>query len=281
MDAFFKQLETKEKFKIKAAHPLFGGSINKVYRIDTTEGERVIKTNNAHQFPGMFKAEREGLDTLRKTQSIGIPKVYTDDQIEGVAYLIMEYLPKGNETRVFWNTFAHKLAQLHQNTHSHFGFKNSNYIGSLKQENKFETTAGGFYVQQRIKPQIELAERNGYTFKHKEDTLNNIKNAIPNEPPALIHGDLWSGNYLASENDMPYLIDPAVSYGSREMDIAMMQLFGGFPKAVFLKYNEIFPLEKHYESRTELWQLYYLLVHLNLFGSGYLNQVTQILKKYT
>ena len=107
-----------------------------------------------------------------------------------------------------------------------------------------------------------------------------ISEEIPNEPPSLIHGDLWNGNYLVSEAGKPVLIDPAAAFAPREMDIAMMHLFGGFSTTLFQAYQEIHPMEKNWEDRISLWQLYYMLVHLNLFGSGYLKQVEAILAKY-
>lgn len=280
MDPFFKQLQEKENLEIKQVTPLFGGSINNVYLLDTSKDKRVIKVNNAQQFPRMFEAEKEGLNALRNTNSIGIPKVFASGQIGDMAYLLMEYIPKGQESKSFWNQFAQELSELHQNTQPNFGLKHSNYIGSLKQENNTEATTGEFYIHQRIKPQVELAEKNGFQFKNKERLFTNISAEIPDERSALIHGDLWSGNYLVSENGKPYLIDPAVSYGPREMDLSMMKLFGGFPDEVFSIYNEVFPLKDGFESRIQLWQLYYLLVHLNLFGGGYLSQVKSIMDTY-
>lgn len=280
MESFLKKLEKTENLKINSTQPLFGGSINEVLLIETQVGKRVIKINNAHQYPKMFDAEYAGLKTLRATNSIAIPEVFVAGQIENTAYLILEYIPKGNETASFWERFAQELAALHQNTHSHFGFNDSNYIGSLHQENGHESSAADFYIQQRIQPQMELAEKKGYSFKNKANIFSNIATEIPDENPALIHGDLWSGNYLVSDENTPYLIDPAVSYGPREMDLSMMHLFGGFPSEVFAMYNEVFPLQSGFESRIQLWQLYYLLVHLNLFGGGYLNQVQGILKDY-
>lgn len=281
MDSFFKQLQEIEPFQIKQVTSLFGGSINKVYLLDTSTGRKVIKVNNARQFPRMFKAEKEGLEALKFTTSIGIPEVLALGQIEDAAYLLLEYIPEGQKSSTTWEQFAHELASLHRNTSCQFGFQHSNYIGSLKQENNKEATAADFYIQQRIKPQINLAEKNGFIFKDKEIIFSKLSMAIPEEKPALIHGDLWNGNFLISQEGKPYLIDPAVSYGPREMDLAMMKLFGGFPDEVFSLYNEIFPLENGFKSRIQLWQLYYLIVHLNLFGSGYLNQVREILKTYS
>ncbi|HET8753258.1 MAG TPA: fructosamine kinase family protein, partial [Salinimicrobium sp.] len=121
----------------------------------------------------------------------------------------------------------------------------------------------------------------GFSFQNLDRIFKNISSEIPEEPPALIHGDLWSGNYLVNEKGLPCLIDPAVSFAPREMDLAMMKLFGGFPENVFNIYSEIFPVQPKFESRISLWQLYYLLVHLNIFGSSYLPSVTGILQRFS
>ena len=130
-------------------------------------------------------------------------------------------------------------------------------------------------------PQLRMAVDSGYSFSGLEKALRHIAESIPKESPSLIHGDLWGGNYLVSKHGNPVLIDPAVAYAPREMDLGMMKLFGGFSSEVFTLYNEIFPLTKGWEERIPLWQLYYLLVHLNLFGSGYLSRVRDILGRYT
>ena len=126
-----------------------------------------------------------------------------------------------------------------------------------------------------------MASENGFQFKKLTSFYKTISKIIPNEAPSLIHGDLWSGNYMVSKKSQAVLIDPAVAFAPREMDIAMMKLFGGFSEELIINYNSIFPLEKGWEDRVSLWQLYYLLVHLNLFGSSYLPKVKSIINKYS
>ena len=126
-----------------------------------------------------------------------------------------------------------------------------------------------------------MASKRGFSFKNLEQFYRNISEEIPEEAPALIHGDLWSGNFITNEEGLPCLIDPAVGYAPREMDLAMMKLFGGFPEQVFEEYDEIFPLEKGFQERIPIWQLYYLLVHLNIFGSSYKPSVAQIVKRFS
>lgn len=230
----------------------------------------------------MFEAEAKGLQLLKNTNTFKIPEVISYGETEKHSYLLLEYINTGTKNSNFNNTFGIKLAAMHQNTASHFGLDHDNYIGSLPQNNDGNLThSAEFYIKKRLNPQWHLATQNGFAFKNIDAFFKNIQNVISDEPPALIHGDLWNGNYLIDTHGNPCLIDPAVSFASREMDLAMMQLFGGFSDEIFCAYNESFPLEKNWKTRTDLWQLYYLLVHLNLFGSGYYNQVNTIIKKYS
>ncbi|HER40768.1 MAG TPA: fructosamine kinase, partial [Salinimicrobium catena] len=162
-----------------------------------------------------------------------------------------------------------------------FGFHAPNYIGSLPQYNHHHDSAADFYIQERLEPQFRMALDAGYAFHGLEKIFQVFSEMIPKEAPALIHGDLWSGNYISNEQGLPCLIDPAVSYGPREMDLAMMKLFGGFPEEVFDQYDSLFPVEPGFKDRIEMWQLYYLLVHLNIFGSSYLGQVKNILTRFS
>lgn len=280
MDNILREIAEQNNLELFGTEVLFGGDINMVYRLETDKGEFVVKCNDAQAFPGMFEAEHRGLELLRDSNSFIVPKVTTHNQVDDTAYLLMEYLPSGNKTDVFWRSFGEKLAQLHKTTSSTFGLDHDNYIGSLEQYNGAYNSAAEFYILQRLEPQFSLAEDNGFFFSRLEAFYTRISSEIPEEPSALVHGDLWNGNYMVSSNGSPVLIDPAVAFASREMDLAMMQLFGGFPAEVFEIYNENFPLEYDWEDRVSLWQLYYLLVHLNLFGAGYLRQVEAVLRKY-
>lgn len=241
----------------------------------------VIKINEANKFPGMFEAEKIGLETLKNSKTIDVPKVFSYGNFQDTAYLLLEYKSEGKQHPKFWKYFAEDLAALHKTTNKYFGFSSSNYIGSLPQYNEKSTSADQFYINQRLKPQLKMALDNGFSFENLEVVFKNISEEIPDEKPSLIHGDLWNGNYLVNQEGKPCLIDPAVCFAPREMDLAMMQLFGGFPEKVFVQYAEIFPLQPGFKKRVHLWQLYYLLVHLNIFGSGYLPSAQNILKTYS
>ena len=260
---------------------LSDSSINTVMVLETKTLPVVVKINDNHHFPQLFKKEVQGLEILRESKSFYIPKVLAQGNINSTTFLLMQYIPSKAPDLDFWEIFGFSLARLHANTAESFGHKNSNYIGRLKQNNALENSAIDFYINQRLEPQFKLANQKGYVFNTIDTLYKNMSEIIPEESPALIHGDLWNGNFICNAQGLPALIDPAVAYAPREMDLAMMHLFGGFPKEVFEIYHENFPLLPNWKERLPLWQLYYLLVHLNLFGSSYLQQVKTIIKSYS
>lgn len=280
MKNLLERIADENDYTLNGARALAGGDINTVFLLNTGNRDLVIKINDAEKFPKMFEAEAKGLELLRASQSFIIPKVFRVGACGEYSYLLMQYLSPGKQMPDFWLEFAKNLAKLHYSTNSNYGLDHDNYIGSLPQKNIFTKSASQFYIEQRLQPQFEIALKRGFKFDNLENFYKNIANEIPEEKPSLIHGDLWSGNYLTTINGKPALIDPAVSFGPREMDIAMMQLFGGFSEEVYDSYNSIFPLELGWESRVSLWQLYYLLVHLNIFGRGYIESVEAIILKF-
>lgn len=267
--------------QLKDISALTGGDINEVFLLESRNDKFVVKLNDSARFPGMFEAEKSGLEELLASSVIDVPKPLKTGQAASQSYLILEYKSSAPKASDFWEKFGEQLAQLHQETSEKFGFKEDNYIGSLPQYNNQKNSAAEFFIEMRLKPQIEMAEENGFNLNVKTSFYRNCHDIIPSEPPALIHGDLWNGNYLVNAQGNACLIDPAVSYAPREMDLGMMKLFGGFNETLFHTYNEIYPLQKDWEERIPLWQLYYLLVHLNIFGAGYRSQVTSILQKFS
>ncbi|MCB7482490.1 fructosamine kinase family protein [Christiangramia sediminis] len=260
---------------------LTGGDINDVFLLNCAAEKFVVKINNNKRFPGMFEAEEAGLKELAASGVIDVPEALKTGHAGSQSYLILEYKEPALKASNFWEVFGEHLAALHQQTSDSFGFKNDNYIGSLPQYNDRKKSSAEFYIEMRIKPQIKMAEEKGFQLNVSENFYKNCENMIPSEPPALIHGDLWNGNYLVNSAGMPCLIDPAVAYAPREMDLGMMKLFGGFDEIMFQTYNEIYPLQGNWQERTPLWQLYYLLVHLNIFGAGYRSQVSSIIGKFS
>jgi fructosamine-3-kinase len=267
------------------SHPISGGDINAVYRIiNERNQESVIKINSSRSFPKMLEKEAQGLDELRKNATLHIPKVHGFGEIEELQYLILEQIEEGEIDANFWEKFGEGLATQHQITAPTFGFISDNYIGSLTQSNKSQSTWSDFTVIERFMPQVKLARDTGKInlteAKKIERIYPEINNIWPKEKPALLHGDLWAGNYLKGKANKPFLIDPAVYYGHREMDLGMMHLFGGFDVHLFDIYHNHYPLEQGWQDRIKYNQLYPLLVHLNLFGRSYLNQVIEIVKQF-
>ncbi|MEO9533691.1 MAG: fructosamine kinase family protein [Crocinitomicaceae bacterium] len=260
---------------------LIGGDINDVFKISKASSTTVLKVNRKDDFPNMFEKEANGLAILNET--FKTPNVIQTGSHDNWQYLELEFLPEKTKKEDYWTVFAEKLSKTHQKTSKRFGFNENNFMGSLVQVNDTKSTWAEFLIDCRLNPMIEMAvnagEVNYVEAKIIEKFYNRIVEIYPEEQPALLHGDLWGGNYLSS-TEGPVLIDPAVYYGHREMDLAMMQLFGGFDAEVFEVYNELFPLENEWRDRVEYNQLYPLLVHLNLFGRSYWEKVNSILKPF-
>lgn len=254
---------------------LHGGDINDVWHLTTSRGEIVVKTRNI-SLAGMYRAEAAGLQALSRPGCFRIPDVLHVSE----AFLALEYIAPGPGQSVHGEKLGEALACLHHNTATFFGWDHDNFIGSLPQSNTTHPTSVSFYREERLLPQFRLALQNGFTFRHLEHFLQRLEDIIPEEPASLVHGDLWSGNYMVSAKGEPCLIDPATCYASREMDLAMMALFGGFPKNCTEAYQQAYPLQSQWKERVPLWQLYYVLAHLNLFGAGYYSRCIQIMKTY-
>lgn len=264
--------------------PLGGGSINDCYRLDTDAGRFFVKVNAADQHPSMFEAEADGLRRLGSTGAIRVPRVIAFGEDHDDSYLLLEHIGGGLKSTAFWEEFGRSLAQLHTNTSSAFGLERNNYIGPLKQVNTPHSSWARFFITDRLEPQVRMArDRNrlgdGDVLRF-ERLYAKLPSFFPVEPPALLHGDLWGGNFLCDASERPVLIDPAVYYGHREMDIAMTKLFGGFNDAFYVGYNNERPLQQGWQARMDLWNLYPLLVHVNLFGGSYMAQVETILNRF-
>lgn len=269
-----------------------GGSINDAYRLDTNEGRFFVKVNPGSRpgspvdrFPSMFEAEEDGLRRLAAAGVIRVPDVIAQGEDHDDSYLLLEYIGGGARTEAFWEDFGRSLARLHAQTHARFGLERDNRIGPLKQVNTPHERWDEYFIHCRLEPLVKLArdrQRLGMGDVLRFERLYmRMPSLFPNEPPALLHGDLWHGNFLSDERNAPVLIDPAVYYGHREMDIAMSRLFGGFEPAFYSAYQHERPPEQGWEERIDLCNLYPLLVHLNLFGGGYAQQVAGVLKRFT
>lgn len=277
-----QQIEGKNSF-INSISVVSGGSVNQTFCIGIQKQFYFLKINNRLAFPKMFDFEKDGLELLRLNSTCTIPNIFTVEHTKNYSFILMEYIESvANKSKSFWESFGRAIANLHQNSAKQFGFSNDNYIGSIKQINTKVERWSDFYFEQRLWYQAKLAydrERlNATDLKSIEKLQDHLNEVFPIEKPALLHGDLWSGNFLCTTTQKPVLIDPAVYYGHREMDIAMTHLFGGFNKLFYDAYQEFFPLETGWESRIEVCNLYPLLVHVNLFGEAYANRLRSVMK---
>lgn len=261
-----------------------GGSINNAFKIFTDKGIWFLKWNYKEKFPGMFTAEAKGLAMLSQSNSVAIPSVIGVKETGKYSFLILEYIEKDSGRGSFFELMGKGLADLHKNTSDRFGLDYDNYIGSLHQSNKKNAYWTDFLITERLEPQLKLARDKNLldrqANKQFEKLFNVLHEVFPKENPALLHGDLWSGNYLVGKEGTPYFIDPAVYYGHREIDISMSKLFGGFNEEFYSVYNNEWPMEKGWEKRVDICNLYPLLVHTNLFGVGYVSQVLQIIRQF-
>jgi len=278
-----KLLENKLKEKINNISSLAGGDINEVYKIETAKNSYVLKLNRENSFPEMFKKERKGLISIVEANARS-PKVIDCFNDSGFQFLILEFIKEENITNVFWVNFAKSLAKLHKKQNVFYGLEYDNYIGSLNQINTPKKTWETFFIENRLEPfvkksfDLKLLQHNHLnSFKNLYNSLSEI---LPKENPSLVHGDLWSGNFICGKDQTPYFIDPAIYFGNREMDIAMTQLFSGFDNFYLNYYNEIYPLEKGWKERINIHNLYPRLVHLILFGNSYLSGIENVLKKF-
>lgn len=261
-----------------------GGCINNSLKVNTIEGDFFLKWNESDTSARMFESEAKGLQLLANTQSIRIPNVLGYGKNESKAYLLLEFITSYYGTGNYWKKLGEHLAELHRNTKPQFGLHFNNFIGSLPQSNEFFDDWIDFFIDRRLKVQAGLAYYNGLVGKDflakMEKLYEKLPDLLPVERPALLHGDLWSGNVMRDETGAPCLIDPAVYYGNREIEIAFTSLFGGFEGDFYSAYHANFPLEKGFEQRIDIYHLYPLLVHVNLFGTSYLIGVERILRKY-
>ncbi|KAB7731768.1 phosphotransferase [Rudanella paleaurantiibacter] len=265
---------------------LSGGDINTAAQVFTSEGVFFVKWNELSQHVDgrhdLFEAEARGLEILRHTETFRIPAVVGYGEQQGKAYLILEYLDTGPPDTPYWDELGHSLALMHSHTQARFGLSFDNYIGSLPQANTPTVNGFEFFFDQRLLPQAGMALYRGLLDKTLYDKLlrlrDRLPDLLPNERPALLHGDFWSGNVLVTEAGSPALIDPAVYYGFREAELAFTRLFGGFESRFYEAYHEAFPLCDGFDERVPIYNLYPLLVHLNLFGSGYLSGIERVLR---
>lgn len=274
--------------KVKSSFSTSGGSINQTQVLELTNGQRVFLKQNANAPRDFFLAETRGLKLLAQTENgPRIPKPIVVQPGSTPTFLLLEYIESSTEDKNFAERLARSLAQLHRMGQDYFGLDHDNYIGSTPQNNTLEKDGIKFFREQRIDFQRQLARRSGLlpvAIDKKLDLLCDDLGKFLNisgEKPALLHGDLWSGNYFPDSEGRPCIFDPAVYYGLREADLAMTELFGRLPQRFYDAYHESFPMNPGYAERKDLYNLYHLLNHLNLFGTSYLSSVEQVVERYS
>jgi protein-ribulosamine 3-kinase len=273
-----------EKVVIQNFVPASGGCINNGGKLETSKGLFFVKWNSSLKYPGMFHAEATGLSFLRSTQTLDVPQPLHSEEEDEIQFLLMDFIESSPTNQQYWENLGAGLAALHKNSSKNFGLDYSNYIGSLGQSNRRNNSWVDFFIQERLEKQIALTDPNGPEIKILRKKFEQLYTKLPEilseEPPSLLHGDLWGGNIMVNHKGEPAIIDPAVYYGNREVDIAMTLLFGGFQKEFYESYKHYFPLEAGYKDRLEIYNLYPLLVHLNLFGGSYLQQLLAVLRRF-
>lgn len=268
---------------IEMTDSVSGGDINEAFVVETSEKRYFVKVNpNAEE--GFFSYEADGLCKLKDTGTLSVPDVYFEGNKNGTPVLVLEWV-EGERSPATEEQLGHGLAHMHQTEGQAFGLDYDNYIGKMTQPNDWNQEWLAFYRDQRLGWQAGVARQKDRwdqtREKRMEKLLSRLDEWLPENPkPGMLHGDLWGGNWLVGPGGAPYLIDPAVFYGHHEYDLAFTELFGGYSPRFYDAYQEVQPIPEEYDDRRPLYQLLYLLFHLNSFGETFGPPVDRILKRY-
>lgn len=261
-----------------------GGCINDAYKLLCDKDVFFLKLNKSDNSKEMFEKEAEALKILAQKSRFVVPTPHFVASVKNYHVLAMNFIELGNKNSGFWEDFAIKLFEFHSVTNQNFGLEYDNFIASLLQKNDFKDNWISFFVEMRILPFGKLLVDGGklsYSqFKKLEDFANTLSRFFANEKPALLHGDLWSGNFMTDNNGNAVLIDPAIYFGIPEVDIAMTKLFGGFHSDFYAAYENSLG-EKLFADKIEICKIYPLLVHAELFGLSYWYEIEQIVKRFS
>ncbi|MGM0546323.1 MAG: fructosamine kinase family protein [Bacteroidota bacterium] len=271
---------------ITHANNVSGGSINRAAKVTLSDDTACFLKWNTTADPRMFVAEEKGLVLLSSADTeLRIPNVFTTGKTEsGTGFLLQEFVPEGRAKPHSASEFGRAFAKLHKHHNKQYGLDHDNYIGRLPQSNTWHENWTDFFIAERMQPQLKMATNSGKlgsaTVANFESMYQKLPDIFPDEPPSLLHGDLWGGNYFFDEDGQATIYDPAVYYGHREIELAFTHLFGGFPSNFYSAYEEEYPLQSGFAQRKDIYNLYPLLVHTNLFGGSYARQVEGIIRQF-
>jgi protein-ribulosamine 3-kinase len=250
-----------------------GGSIHECHRWQSDAGPLFVKVAARNDLP-MFEGEAAGLRALASANAVRVPVVRAIGSTDDASFLALEWIDRRRVDERAEERLGERLAEQHRRTAPRFGFERDNHIGCTPQANGCMDDWAGFFKERRLRPQFELAMRNGFDFGSPgEQLLQATDILLDHRPePSLLHGDLWGGNWFPDAHGEPTIYDPAVYHGDREADLAMTELFGGFGPTFYRAYEHAWPLPPGADIRRELYNLYHVLNHANLFGAGYAHQ---------
>jgi protein-ribulosamine 3-kinase len=265
------------------AERVSGGSINTCYCWQTAAGAMFVKVGPLDS-SAPFAAEAAGLAALAAARALRVPQVLACGHTDDAAFLALEWIEAAPAGATSERRLGEGLAALHAVAAQRFGWERDNTIGRTLQLNGWTDDWAEFFRERRLRPQLELAAHNGFgalLTAHGERLLESLPALLRDHAPAasLLHGDLWGGNWLAAESGEPVIFDPAVYYGDREADLGMTRLFGGFGGAFYRAYEGLAPLPPGAAVRSELYNLYHVLNHANLFGGGYARQARTMIDR--
>lgn len=273
---------TGESFEISHRGSVSGGCINQGYRITSPRQKTYFVKINQAALVEMFVAEALGLKEMAATQTIRVPRPICWGMVDRASYIVLEWLEFGPSTTPSWQAMGRNLAAMHQVLGAdQFGWDRNNTIGSTAQINSWSSSWANFFADHRLGYQLNLAHRRGGSFPEAQPVIDAVRSILQarTPQPSLVHGDLWSGNVAVMKSGEPVILDPATYYGDREVDLAMTELFGGFPSAFYEGYHQVLPVDEGYAQRKTIYNLYHILNHFNLFGGGYGSQANQMIQQ--
>jgi fructosamine-3-kinase len=275
------RIQSELDSEIQSSTSIHGGDINQAEKITLDSGNTLFVKWNEDAPDSMFEVEAKGLNLLKSADSglkIPSPLLIAD------TFLVLDWMEEGGGKNNSAFEFGQQLAQLHKTSSDQFGLNHDNFIGRLPQSNTKHSNWFDFFALERIEPQVRMGIESGKLtrslLKDVEGLYKKLGSIFPTEEPSLLHGDLWSGNYMFTKSGGTSIYDPAVYFGHREMDLAMTRLFGGFSANFYDGYKEEFPLSGGFDSRVNIYNLYPILVHANLFGGSYCRQAENIINRY-